>query len=162
MDARRAIGDFASVANLLFATFDDERRLFEDPDPGSAGRRYRNAGAEEVVVKLGADGVLVFAGDQTVTVPAEHVEHVVDTTAAGDSFAGTYLAARLAGADAPSAGRWAASVAAQVVKQAGAIVPTEVPQPEPSRRSRTEAPVLPQTRAPRATSRPLGRSSPAV
>ena len=133
-DARRAIGDFASVASLVFATFDDEQQLFEDPDPESAGRRYRNAGAEEVIVKLGADGVLVLAGGQTVTVPAEHVEHVADTTAAGDSFAGTYLAG-LAGADPLEAARRAASVAAQVVKQAGAIVPTEIPQPEPPRRA---------------------------
>jgi 2-dehydro-3-deoxygluconokinase len=161
VDAQRAIGDFASVATFVFATFDDEQRLFEDPDPWSAGRRYRNAGTEEVVVKLGPDGVLVLAGNQAITVPAEHVERVVDTTAAGDSFAGTYLAGRLAGADASQAGRWAASVAAQVVKQAGAIVPTEIPQPEPTRRSRTGAPVLLHARTPGATSRPLGRSSPA-
>jgi 2-dehydro-3-deoxygluconokinase len=132
-DARRAIRDFAGIARFVFATFDDEQQLFADPHPRSAGLRYRNAGAEEVIVKLGACGALVFTGDETVPVRAEHVEHVADTTAAGDSFAGTYLASRLAGAAAPEAGRRAASVAAQVVKQAGAVVPTEIPQQAPSR-----------------------------
>jgi 2-dehydro-3-deoxygluconokinase len=48
---------------------------------------------------------------------------VVDTTAAGDSFAAGYLAARLAGAEPAEAARRAHRLAGAVVKHRGAIIP---------------------------------------
>lgn len=48
---------------------------------------------------------------------------VVDTTAAGDSFNGAYLAARLTGADEPQAMRLAHDQAVRVIGQPGAIIP---------------------------------------
>jgi 2-dehydro-3-deoxygluconokinase len=130
-DAQCAISTFAGISQFVFATYDDEQQLFADLDPEVTGRRYLEAGAAEVIVKLGAEGALVFSDNRMLHVPADQVEQVVDTTAAGDSFAGTYLASRLAGASVSDAGRRAASVAAQVVTQVGAIVVTEVPQPAP-------------------------------
>jgi 2-dehydro-3-deoxygluconokinase len=50
------------------------------------------------------------------------VAKVVDTTAAGDSFAGAYLAGRLAGMEAPEAAGLGAELAAVVVQSPGAII----------------------------------------
>jgi 2-dehydro-3-deoxygluconokinase len=130
-DAQCAISTFAGISHFVFATYDDEQQLFADPDPEFTGQRYLAAGAGEVIVKLGADGALVFSDNHMFHVRADKVQHVVDTTAAGDSFAGTYLASRVAGTTAWEAGRRAASVAAQVVRQVGAIVATEMPLPSP-------------------------------
>ena len=48
---------------------------------------------------------------------------VVDTTAAGDSFAAAYIAARLGGADPVQAARAGHRLAGVVVCYAGAIIP---------------------------------------
>jgi sugar/nucleoside kinase (ribokinase family) len=47
----------------------------------------------------------------------------VDTTAAGDSFAGAYIASRLAGATAGQAAAAGNRLAARVVQHRGAILP---------------------------------------
>jgi 2-dehydro-3-deoxygluconokinase len=48
---------------------------------------------------------------------------VVDTSGAGDSFNGAYLAARLRGQDAMEAAKAGLAMAAKVVAQPGAIIP---------------------------------------
>jgi 2-dehydro-3-deoxygluconokinase len=76
-------------------------------------------------VKNGAEGVtLNFAGDESF-VPAERVKKVVDTTSAGDSFNGAFLANYLETHDAPTAARFAAKIAARVVSEHGALVAKE-------------------------------------
>jgi ribokinase len=80
---------------------------------------------ESAIVTLGADGVLV-ATRQTKTMIAGLAVEAVDTTAAGDTFAGA-LAARLAeGADLLDASRFANAAAAMAVTRMGAqsSVPT--------------------------------------
>jgi len=80
----------------------------------------------EVVVKRGARPTLVRHGvAPVVAAPTEPVARVVDTTAAGDSFAGAYLAARLAGAPPSEAARHGNRLAARVVQHRGAIIPME-------------------------------------
>ena len=58
-----------------------------------------------------------------VVVEAEPVSDVVDTTAAGDSFAAAYLAARLDGAEPAAAARAGHELAGTVVRYPGAIIP---------------------------------------
>ena len=106
-------------------SFDDEAAHFGDDSIEATVHRYRALGAVHIVVKNGADGVrLNFAGEESF-VPAEKVEQVVDTTSAGDSFNGAFLAHYLETADATAAARFAAGVAARVVSEHGALVAKE-------------------------------------
>ena len=67
-----------------------------------------------------------IAGDAPFEVPVQRVHKVVDTTAAGDSFAGAYLAERLSGAEAAIAAAAGARLAAQVIQHRGAIIAPEL------------------------------------
>ena len=121
--AAEAISQVAACADVILATFEDERALFADEGPEDTARRYRALGATEVVVKVGAGGAFVLQDDGLTHVPAATVTRVVDTTAAGDSFGGAYLAARAAGYSPVAAASTAVTVAAVVVANSGAIVP---------------------------------------
>ncbi|TAU54187.1 sugar kinase [Rhizobium leguminosarum] len=119
------ISEGARSSVLVMPSFDDEAAHFGDDSIEATIHRYRALGAVDIVVKNGADGVtLSFAGEQTF-VPAEKVKKVVDTTSAGDSFNGAFLARYLEAGDAPAAARFAAKVAARVVSEHGALVVRE-------------------------------------
>jgi sugar/nucleoside kinase (ribokinase family) len=60
-------------------------------DPRAAVAILRDHGARDVVVKVGARGCLVYAGDEEWVVPGYEV-NAKDTTGAGDCFAGAFLA----------------------------------------------------------------------
>lgn len=124
--ARDAVGQALAVADMALPTFPDEEALFGDPTPEATIARLQAAGVGEIVVKNGAETALVAAGGEIRSVPAVHVETPLDTTGAGDSFNGGYLAARLLGhGPAEAAGR-AHRVAADVVQVRGALAPFEV------------------------------------
>lgn len=76
-------------------------------------------GPRSVVVTLGADGALVVDRSGTVHVPAPQVE-AVDTTGAGDAFAGALSASLAAGEQLVDAARIAVRVAADAVTRPGA------------------------------------------
>lgn len=121
--AREAVQRTLTLTDIALPTFDDEQALWGDADPGECVGRLRGHGVGEIVVKVGADGALVATEAGPVAVPAEPVERIVDTTAAGDSFNGAYLAARLGGADPVAAAAAGNRLAATVIGCGGAIAP---------------------------------------
>ncbi len=94
---------------------------------GTAAARFENAaralqalGARAVVVTLGAEGSLLLSRDGTSVVAPSFAVHAVDTTAAGDAFAGAFAVA-LAGRMPPEqAQRWGNAAGALAVTRAGA------------------------------------------
>jgi 2-dehydro-3-deoxygluconokinase len=104
-------------------SFDDEATHFGDADVAATVTRYRSLGVENVVVKDGAKGVtLSFGGGASEFVPSAKVEKIVDTTSAGDSFNGAFLARYAADGDPVAAARFAAQTAAAVIQHHGALV----------------------------------------
>ncbi|CAL9390585.1 carbohydrate kinase family protein [Streptomyces sp. enrichment culture] len=94
--------DAVAGADVLFPNADEAALLtgLASPEAAAAAlsRRHRL-----VAVTLGARGALVAeAGEVVARVPARRMRPV-DTTGAGDAFAGAFLAARLAGATAAEA-----------------------------------------------------------
>lgn len=123
--ARRACRAALGVCDIALPTFPDEQALFGDGAPEASAERIEAAGVGEIVVKNGELPALVVSGGKGVAVPAVRVDHPVDTTGAGDSFNGGYLAARLLGYDPAEAALRGHRVAARVVQVRGALAPFE-------------------------------------
>lgn len=114
----------AAVADTVLPSFDEEELAFGDASPGDSIARYRAAGASTVVVKNGAGACTAWSDlDGMATIAPPPVDRVIDSTAAGDSFAAGFLAARQAGANLRLAATQAARLAAQVVQTRGALAP---------------------------------------
>ena len=73
-----------------------------------------------IVLKLDADGALVFRDGEAAHVPPAPTNRLVDATGAGDSFAGAFLARYLRGADPADAAQFANQVSAWVIEHPGA------------------------------------------
>jgi ribokinase len=89
-------------------------------DAEECARRLLALGPRSVVITLGAAGAVVADGSRVWRVPAVAVDTVVDTTGAGDAFAGTLACALAAGADLADAVSAGMAAGAQAVGRAGA------------------------------------------
>lgn len=81
---RAIVEEFATTADLVKLSAADADLLYPGDPAQLVGQRLRKLGAGAVVVTLGSEGALVFAGDQSTTVAAPRVR-AVDTTGAGDA-----------------------------------------------------------------------------
>jgi len=121
-DLRAAIGEAAKVSTLALPTVPDESDIFGESGKAAVAARYTGAGVPEIVVKAGAEPALVvWPGGRQLVGPAGVVTPV-DTTGAGDSFNGSYIAARLQGLGPPEAARRAHATAGRTIQAYGALV----------------------------------------
>jgi 2-dehydro-3-deoxygluconokinase len=119
--ARAVYAQAFETADIVLASTEDLQLLFPDENADALLARIP---ASEVVLRLAEPASCVRAGGATRTLSAEPVgAPVVDTTAAGDSFAAAYIAARLAGAEPIDAARAGHRLAGVVVCHPGAIIP---------------------------------------
>jgi 2-dehydro-3-deoxygluconokinase len=122
LDVARAVyRDAFAATDIALASTEDLLPLY--PGESNAGLMARIVSPETVLKLAEPASIVRFAGDSR-EVKAEPVtQPVVDTTAAGDSFAAAYIAARFAGADAVEAARAGHRLASVVVCYPGAIIP---------------------------------------
>jgi 2-dehydro-3-deoxygluconokinase len=118
--ARRAYEDMFGVADIVLASVEDLTPLYGEQVESGLLDRLKVA---EMVLKLDEPACIVRANGTDQRSLAEPVSQVVDTTAAGDSFAAAYLAARLAGYAPTAAARAGHRLAGVVVGHRGAIIP---------------------------------------
>ncbi|NKE57766.1 ribokinase [Lentzea sp. PSKA42] len=121
----RPVLNLSPVADLPAATLKQLNVLIVNEHEaaqlvGSDWRDLLKLGPASAIVTLGSRGAAVVAQAGVVEVPSIEVDEVVDTTGAGDAFAGA-LAARLTeGDNIVKAARYAVKVAALSVTKAGA------------------------------------------
>lgn len=123
--ALKAYAKVLSYTHTTLLTFDDEEALYGDVTIEQCIERTKAAGVQEIVIKQGAGDCVVANHDGVIFVPGETVKMVVDTTAAGDSFAAGYLAVRLCGGNAEKAAAAGHTLAGTVIQCKGAIIGAE-------------------------------------
>ncbi|HNV58395.1 MAG TPA: sugar kinase [Rhodoferax sp.] len=116
-----------AAATIALVTADDHQALFGLPSLEAAIEDAQALPSPEIVIKRGANPTLVRGADRAEwqLVSTETVKTVVDTTAAGDSFAAGYLSRRLRGASIVDAARFGNRLAARVIQHPGAVIPRE-------------------------------------
>lgn len=118
--ARDAISALWRITDIALPTIEDEQALFESTSARAIVDRLLAYGVTFGALKRGAAGPLPFP-DHDETHGFAPAETVVDTTGAGDSFNGAYLAAIADGATPTEAAHRAHEIARLVVGVPGAI-----------------------------------------
>jgi 2-dehydro-3-deoxygluconokinase len=125
-EAREVFARAFHLASLALVTADDHQALLCLPSLEAGVAAAQALDVPELVIKRGALPTLVRApGGPWQEAATVRVERVVDTTAAGDSFAAGYLSQRLAGAGAVAAAEHGNRLAARVIQHRGALIPAE-------------------------------------
>ncbi len=119
---RDLIGKAASVSGIVFPSFDDEQAAFGDGSPEETCQRYEGYGAGAVVLKNGSSEVCICTAGTTTFIPTPSVSHIVDTTGAGDSFNGAFLAEFLQSENLAKAVKFGQACAGEVIGCHGALV----------------------------------------
>jgi 2-dehydro-3-deoxygluconokinase len=133
--ARAAYRSAFEVSDMVLASTEDLLPLYPDEKPENLMARIVSS---EAVLKLSEPKSIVRLEGRLHEIKADPIAgNVVDTTAAGDSFAAAYIAARLGGSDPLEASRAGHRLAGVVVGHPGAIIPRSAmpPQPPPTQSS---------------------------
>ena len=105
--------------DMLFANTHELRSLYQTADDDTALAALRGERATGIITRS-SEGALVVSRDGTESVEAFPVERVVDTTGAGDLFAGGYLAGLARGLAPRDCARLGCLAAAEVISHIGA------------------------------------------
>ncbi|MBO0214149.1 sugar kinase [Vibrio sp. Vb2880] len=113
--------------DIALITEDDDVLVWGEEE--SVAQRCLRFGCQEIVIKRGCEPCkLIWQQDgeyKLAHVAAESVANVIDTCAAGDSFAAGYLAGRLTGQSCEASAQKGHALAATVIQYPGAIIPNE-------------------------------------
>lgn len=121
--AQEAVMRAWSTADIALPSVDDEMALFGDRDENAVVERLAGAGVRFGALKRGANGPRPIGWEiaEGAFAPAETV---IDTTAAGDSFNGGFLAGLFCGATPAGAAIAGHALACKVIAHKGAIIPS--------------------------------------
>ena len=120
--AREALLQVLPFVNYLFAGVpEDTGPLLGTENVEDAARLLHDAGAQVVVLKAGAQGAWISDGNGLTPIPARIYGPAVDTTGAGDAFAGGFLHGVLSGMDLKQAGAIGSICAGLKVLGRGAV-----------------------------------------
>lgn len=120
--ARSEIHASMAETDIALPSFDDSRLLTGHDDPDAIIDFYLDLGPSLVALKLGSKGALVATSDRRELIPPIAVE-AVDSTGAGDAFAGAFLAYLVESGEPFLAAEHAVRVAGETVAGFGAIDP---------------------------------------
>lgn len=123
--AREVVNKAFGLADLVLPSQEDLERLYGVRTPDAQLDLLRELSASEVALTTGPGQCFVLSDGAAFEVEGPRASTVIDTSGAGDSFNGAYLASRLAGQGPRQAALAGLALAAEVVGSRGAIIATK-------------------------------------
>ena len=105
--------------DILFSNEEEIKTLFQVETIDAAVHKIKGS-CEVVALTRGAQGSVIVDGNQTVVLPAEELDSVVDTTGAGDAYAAGFLYGLTQGRSVETCGRMGGVLAADIISNYGA------------------------------------------
>lgn len=121
--ARELFELLAGIADVVLPSRQDMEILYGPDSDRAHLDRLVGLGAREIAMTCEGADALVCAGG-VIRAVAPPAVRALDTSGGGDSFNGAYLAARVTGADPMAAAGEGLALAARVVQQLGALIPS--------------------------------------
>jgi sugar/nucleoside kinase (ribokinase family) len=109
--------------HVVFANEDEIKALFQTADSYDAQARRLASFGGIGAVKIGKDGAWVAKGSELHRIEPVNVAKVVDTTGAGDAWAGGFLYGYLRGYSGAAAGALGSALGAECVQHLGPAIP---------------------------------------
>ncbi|MEP2428642.1 MAG: PfkB family carbohydrate kinase, partial [Tateyamaria sp.] len=119
-EARAYIRDFLPRVDIALPSDDEAAMLVGTSDPDAILDYFESFGAAHVALKRGAKGAVLSSSGRRIDIGARPVK-AVDSTGAGDTFAGVFLAKLLATNHPETAARAAVEAAGRTVQHYGAL-----------------------------------------
>ncbi|MFX1450313.1 MAG: carbohydrate kinase family protein [Promethearchaeota archaeon] len=92
-----AFNGILEYIDILFVNKEEALGLTDLSNLDEAATKLLKCGPEIVAVKLGADGCIIYTGNQCIKKPAIPVENIIDTIGAGDAFDTGFIVGYLEG-----------------------------------------------------------------
>lgn len=122
VDAKTWTDKFFEVSDIVLPGLDEMSDLFQITSKEHIKEFFFAKSVTEIVLKAGKAGSTVITPHTEVFHPFSEAPQQVDSTAAGDSFAGTYLASKCVHRDLKTCLVNASEIAAMVVQHHGAVI----------------------------------------
>jgi len=125
--AVRAYAEFIAITDISLPNFEEESVLFNDDDVADLIARHHAAGVPEIALKNGTEANWLSTKPEKPPkeFAVENVEQVVDDSGAGEAFNAAYVSTRLSGRTYCGSIEQGQILAAQVVRNSGAILQKE-------------------------------------
>ncbi|GIF52386.1 2-keto-3-deoxygluconate kinase [Asanoa ferruginea] len=120
--ARAVVTRSIELADVAFPNIEEGRLLTGAQDPRAVVDWFAARGPRTVVLKMGADGALLWH-EGTLTEIKPHPVVPIDSTGAGDAFDGAFMAHLVSGATPAEAAHYAAVAGALTTQGHGAVGP---------------------------------------
>lgn len=121
-ETRAAYAEAFELADIALPGVDDHMVLYDAKSVEDVADFLEKFAIDEIVIKNGAQGMLLSVNGERSYIDVEPISNVIDTTSAGDAFNGSYLSARLSGNSPDNSAKFASKVSACVIQHKGAIV----------------------------------------
>lgn len=108
--------------SIFLPSLEDEQKREKNINYKDIILRCLKHGEKEIIIKNGSKSIIYYHNKKVKKFSIKKVKNVVDTTAAGDSFNGAYLANRLAKRSVIDSIKIASRVAKKVILSRGAII----------------------------------------